>query len=125
MAAPIMSANTSARNSPDIGEKISVKARFPRWLALNITAPSINAIGCGSGWRRCPAAPGIVEYRRIRPILTAKRPEAQNTFHANGSRLRDIEPVEELAMAADLSLVEIAGMPANNLTLVLDRSRKA
>jgi hypothetical protein len=39
--------------------------------------------------------------------------------------LRDIEPVEELAMAADLSLVEIAGMPANNLTLALDRSRKA
>jgi len=34
-------------------------------------------------------------------------------------------PLEELAMAAGLSLVEIAGMCANNLTLALDRSRKA
>jgi hypothetical protein len=33
--------------------------------------------------------------------------------------------LEELAMAAGLSLVEIAGICANNLTLALDRSRKA
>jgi hypothetical protein len=36
--------------------------------------------------------------------------------------VRDVEAVEELAAGAGLSLIEIATMPANNLTLVFDRS---
>lgn len=37
--------------------------------------------------------------------------------------VRDIEAVEELAAKAGLSLVEIAEMPANNLTLVFGRAK--
>jgi hypothetical protein len=36
--------------------------------------------------------------------------------------VRDIEALEELAAGAGLVLVEIAGMPANNLTLVFART---
>lgn len=36
--------------------------------------------------------------------------------------VRDVEAVEELAAGAGLSLIEIAAMPANNLTLVFGRS---
>jgi Protein of unknown function (DUF938) len=36
--------------------------------------------------------------------------------------VRDVEAVEKLAEAIDLSLIEIAEMPANNLTLVFRRS---
>jgi hypothetical protein len=39
--------------------------------------------------------------------------------------VRDVEAVEELAARAGLSLVEIAEMPANNLTLVFGRSGTA
>ncbi len=39
--------------------------------------------------------------------------------------VRDIEAVEELAAGAGLSLIEIAEMPANNLTLVFGRSKSA
>ena len=39
--------------------------------------------------------------------------------------VRDIEDVEELAQAAGLALVEIAEMPANNLTLVFERAAKS
>ena len=39
--------------------------------------------------------------------------------------VRDIEAVEELATRAGLSLVEIAEMPANNLTLVFGRTKSA
>jgi hypothetical protein len=39
--------------------------------------------------------------------------------------VRDIETVEELAARVGLSLVEIAEMPANNLTLVFGRSKTA
>jgi hypothetical protein len=35
--------------------------------------------------------------------------------------VRDVEAVEELAASAGLSLIEIAEMPANNLTLVFAR----
>jgi hypothetical protein len=37
--------------------------------------------------------------------------------------VRDIEAVEELAADAGLSLIEIAEMPANNLTLVFGRTK--
>jgi Protein of unknown function (DUF938) len=36
--------------------------------------------------------------------------------------VRDVEAVEKLAAAIDLSLIEVAEMPANNLTLVFRRS---
>ncbi len=39
--------------------------------------------------------------------------------------VRDIEAVEELAAGAGLSLIEIAEMPANNLTVVFGRSKSA
>jgi SAM-dependent methyltransferase len=39
--------------------------------------------------------------------------------------VRDIEAVDELAARAGLSLVEVAEMPANNLTLVFRRDRTA
>ena len=39
--------------------------------------------------------------------------------------VRDIEAVEGLAVRAGLSLVEIAEMPANNLTLVFGRTKSA
>jgi len=39
--------------------------------------------------------------------------------------VRDAEAVEELAVRAGLSLVEVAEMPANNLTLVFGRARTA
>ena len=38
--------------------------------------------------------------------------------------VRDIEAVEEVAARAGLSLIEVAEMPANNLTLVFGRTRK-
>jgi hypothetical protein len=37
--------------------------------------------------------------------------------------VRDVEALEELAAGAGLMLVEIADMPANNLTLVFERSK--
>jgi SAM-dependent methyltransferase len=39
--------------------------------------------------------------------------------------VRDIEDLEKLAADAALALIEIAEMPANNLTLVFERSRTA
>jgi SAM-dependent methyltransferase len=39
--------------------------------------------------------------------------------------VRDIEDLEKLAEDAGLALIEIAEMPANNLTLVFERSRTA
>jgi hypothetical protein len=36
--------------------------------------------------------------------------------------VRDVEAIERLAGPAGLSLIEIAGMPANNFTLVFGRS---
>ena len=44
MAAPIISAHASAGNGPDFEAERSVKARFPRSLALNIAGRAINAI---------------------------------------------------------------------------------
>lgn len=39
--------------------------------------------------------------------------------------VRDIEALEELAASAGLKLIEIAGMPANNLILVFARSNRS
>jgi hypothetical protein len=39
--------------------------------------------------------------------------------------VRDIWDLEKLAMTVGLALIEIADMPANNLTLVFERSKTA
>ena len=39
--------------------------------------------------------------------------------------VRDIEALEKLAARAGLALIDITDMPANNLTLVFERSRAA
>jgi hypothetical protein len=39
--------------------------------------------------------------------------------------VRDIEDLEKLADRAGLTLIETINMPANNLTLVFERSRAA
>jgi hypothetical protein len=39
--------------------------------------------------------------------------------------VREIEDVEKLARRAGLGLIEIAEMPANNLTLVFERQKTA
>jgi len=59
---------------------------------------------------------------------TAESNEAFDTSLRKGNPewgVRDVEAVEELAARAGLSLVEIAEMPANNLTLMFGRTNSA